>query len=149
VERVLVRALAVDPRNRFRNAGEFWTQLSAAAADASAPEQGRLTPATTVNDEDAGRVHQTERDLTEIVDSPRTVPLPVAPAPVPATYVAAPVQNDAAWPPTPAPPPRRRSRVGCIIAVSLLVLFVLTAAAVAAVLVLAPDYVQELLNGLS
>jgi serine/threonine protein kinase len=149
VERVLSRALAVDPRNRFTTAGEFWAALSAATGGAPAVEQGRLTPGTTVNDEPPDTVQLTARDSTEIVESPRTVPLPMTSTPVPATRMAAPVMDVSAWQTAPASVPRRRPGVGCVIAISLAAFILLAAAAVVAAFVLAPDYMQELLNGWS
>ena len=44
VEHVLQRALAVDPRNRFRTVGEFWDALTEAADDPNRPKTRSVRP---------------------------------------------------------------------------------------------------------
>lgn len=65
VERVLQRALAVDPRNRYRRAGEFWDALGAAVRGERAP-----TPAKSVST----TVDATAPVRTEIPEHPITIP---------------------------------------------------------------------------
>jgi serine/threonine-protein kinase len=65
IERVLQRALAVDPRNRFQRAGEFWQALGVAVENAPAP-RGLTQVARTVDATTPAR--------TEIPEHPITIP---------------------------------------------------------------------------
>jgi formylglycine-generating enzyme required for sulfatase activity len=44
VEQVMLRALAVDPRNRYRTVGEFWDALTAAVEDPNRPKARSVRP---------------------------------------------------------------------------------------------------------
>jgi serine/threonine protein kinase len=70
VERVLQRALAVEPRNRYQRAGEFWDALMAA----SAGEPSTVQVAGTSKDQPHDTAPGTQPDTTEIPEIPITVP---------------------------------------------------------------------------
>ncbi len=68
VERVLQRALAVDPRNRYQRAGEFWSALVAASAADSSMVQ--MSGQAAAHDTAPG----TPPDTTEIPEMPIAAP---------------------------------------------------------------------------
>ncbi len=73
VERVLQQALAVDPRNRFRSAGEMWDALEQAVAGTLGPSAAlaNTEPATTEHD---ARLPASHVLKTEVPQYPLTVP---------------------------------------------------------------------------
>jgi eukaryotic-like serine/threonine-protein kinase len=79
VERVLQRALSVDPRNRYRRAGEFWDELGQAVEGKLAPPSAlaNTEPATTEHD---ARPPANEVLKTEVPQYPLTVPQEPLPA---------------------------------------------------------------------
>jgi eukaryotic-like serine/threonine-protein kinase len=86
VERVLQRALAVDPRNRFGNAGEFWDALGGAVHGRTGAARGPGGGGTVESDAPV---------RTEVPEHPITIPGAPAPTmtqvpPLPLTIVGGP-----------------------------------------------------------
>jgi serine/threonine-protein kinase len=106
VERVLQRALAIDPRNRFQRAGDFWNAL--VAATNAEPSTVVVAAPRSALDTTPG----TQPDITEIPEVPITVPRAsshAAIAPVSHT-VDDPIRGDAGGVARVAPKGRRRGR---------------------------------------
>jgi hypothetical protein len=117
VERVLQRALAVDPRNRFANASEFWSQLREAAGVPVSSDGGSRRVTRTVDETEPPAL--TEAAVrTEI---PAVVPT-VQQVPAPHVQLA---RDASAYGSVPQPVPRPKRGYGCL-------LFFLVSAVVAA-----------------
>jgi serine/threonine-protein kinase len=83
VEAVMLRAVAVDPRNRFPSAGEFWEALVLAASDGASPRESpppTQPPSLGETRRDRAPPNSTTTKAT-VRDSPQAAPAPEAPLP--------------------------------------------------------------------